>query len=1134
MRWFRRAFFYFLVLMAGLLLVVFIFGQQIGRYLLRRTITGLGRAISGSVCYESIKGDIFSHPQVSKLLVISGSDTIFINRVTVRYNPLTLLRSKIVLSEVEILEPDIRIAQLGTDKVGGEKRGFRFPNVVIRRLEIRDGRLSLNRKLRADSMGMSLSLTAYGSNLQTNLDSLWCRLVDEEVSVRKLGAAILLNQDSIQVRNLVLMTTASRLRANINLNFTTGKFEINQVELGMNMQEILKVPGGLQLKGWAKKGERGLMVEAAGTASALVFQKMKLPPLSGHFQLLDSMAILKINGEDKELGRANIEAKLNLGNFLFNATVAIETIPVNRFVATSPEFALTATIEVAGRLNSLGVLAKKRTEKLRAPDSVNLRVRGSAQGLGVDTLYAVIDYQGEGVELREVAVSGPVGEFRFKGRVKKDLLVAQCEMSDFDLGVAGRFFRTNLTGRADGLLKLGLSGDSWILNGLVRVNGFGTKGFEVTNGLIQADVVGKDGRQPGIPSQISGRVAVGGEGIKAGGQEWNWAQFVWTGPEFELRLEQDSIQVAALGDLNFEGARLAALIRSMQMVAWEETIRLKDSCEIVLNRDTLKISGAKVDMAEGRVELDLRIPPNTSPEVHLNAQQVNLQRIVRIAGQDIELSGIIGIEVRGSDRLTADFTVKDLKLSSAQIDIKHLTGELLLTQDDITVNYIKFVHHLDTTLIMGIIGYSRHPKFKIKRANLQLNLADPGIWVLSITQPYVEFREGRVYAQTQLQWEPEGLTLLGRGRVNDGVMFVPSVAAEVDRIQAELTFIKDRIVLEKLSGTTTRGILTGEGFAQLNPAWQCESLRYQTHFTKASVIPIPSVYAIGGGDITVSWRQGERVLISGEAIIDDALATMGFGGQSAGREADSSGVNYDIHIKGDRGIWLRNPQADIEFGIDLTVRMVDGEALYSGEMVSRQGAIYYLDHTLHLVEGRLTFDNVNGFDPQLNLIAEAPVSGRRNNGPNKIILKVTGSLQEPLFSFSSEPPVWDETQIISYLSLNVTMDELSVLEQKELLSRLLADRVLGYFQTQVSKRVREYISLDYLEVETGIIGKETAKVTLGKYVTQNLYVSYTQNFTDEFQPAFRIEYYLNRRNELVAERLANGRSSLRYQFKLRF
>ncbi|MCX7732542.1 MAG: translocation/assembly module TamB [candidate division WOR-3 bacterium] len=1134
MRILRRIVIYFLGAVVVVLITGFMLRQQLARLVIRRTVAGLSRSINGFVVYEGIEGDIFSSPGIRNLKVMIRSDTYSFELVKVRYDLRSLLQRRIVLKEVDIINPDIRIAAGDTGGGTSQFKPIHLPNIAVHRLQIHNCRVWYDRQLRIDSAGFVLGLDANGTRLVMKVDSVHFRLTKEKISVARTGALITLVNDSLTVRNLEILTAHSRFTADGYVNLATGAVVIDRAELGVSLQEILKIPGQAQLRGSVHKtgGER--RVELNGWVADLEQNELKLPRLTGACTLADSLLELKISGGSPELGAVVVNGRFNLSNFLFRAAIVMESVPVNRFMHSLPEFGLSARLDAYGRLNSLGQMLKM-PDAGKGSDSLVIRLNGSASELGVETLAAVINYEHQAVELRELFIDGPAGRFNFVGRAKKGMLLAQCEMSGFDLKIAGKFLKVGLSGRADGRLRMTLAGDSWGFSGLVRVAGFGANGFEVTTGLIQADLSGRGGGVGlRLGEQVSGRLAVGGEGVKLAGREWNWAQFVWTGPEFDLQFEEDSTQLRMLGDVSLESSGLSAVIRDMNLVIRGDTVSLIDSCEVALHRDTLAVNGVRLSIAGGETEFELELTAGSISHLYLIGHQLNLKNLATLAGLKLDVSGSADISVAGSDSLTVDLKVDGLKLPAAELDFNFLKSRLAIFRNNVDIDYIKFVHHIDTSEIKGVLRYEWQPVLSIRQADLTVVLADPGNWILKVTRPYVEIPEGRIYALVQADWEPGMLNLSGRARVNDGVLIVPSVAARAERIQAELSFQKDRIVLEKLSGVTTRGVLTAEGFVQLNPALQVESLRYQTHFTGVSAVPIPAVYAIGSGDITVSWREGELALISGEARIDDALATIGFGGQPGAGGNGGSDINYDIRVRGERGLWLRNPQADIELGVDLTVRKIGEDVLYSGEMVSRQGRIYYLDHTLQLTEGRLLFDNVSSFNPQLDLTAELPVSGRHTNGPERLRLRVTGSLQEPVFAFSAEPPVWDETQIITYLSLNVTMDELSAMEQKELLSRLLAERVLGYFQTQVSKRVRDYISLDYLELETGLGGSEAARVTVGKYVTRNLYVSYTQSFADDFQPAFRIEYYLNRRNELVAERSMDGRYSLRYRFKLRF
>ncbi|MGQ9679118.1 MAG: translocation/assembly module TamB domain-containing protein, partial [bacterium] len=478
---------------------------------------------------------------------------------------------------------------------------------------------------------------------------------------------------------------------------------------------------------------------------------------------------------------------------------------------------------------------------------------------------------------------------------------------------------------------------------------------------------------------------------------------------------------------------------------------------------------------------------------------------------------------------------KHTPIPKENLNLKYLRGELIANRNGGRLEELEFVSREDTSRVKGDFTWSWEKGFRLEGAQLDFSLVDPGGWIFEVTKPYVEVAEGMIFGKINVDWQPDRLTLSGRARVTQGVMKIPAIATTVEAVEAEMTFQEDRVVFEKLSGKSVRGVVTVGGVVDLDPAGEVDSIVFKTHFTGVSAIPLPGVYAIGRGEIDITWHRGdERAFISGDVVVDEALVAIGFGPQNG--LGSTSSIDYDLRIRAERGVWLRNRESDIELGVDLIIRRVgDDELIFSGELASRQGNIYYLDHILRVTEGKLRFENVSQFDPRLDIIAELPISRNgKNDQPEKIILSLTGTLSEPSFGFRTEPPIWDESQILSYLSLNVTMDEISALEQKELLSRLLSERLLGYFQTQVAKKVRDFVSLDYLELETGILSGQGARVTVGKYVGRNMYVSYTQNFTNELNPAFVVEYYLNRRNELIAERSAEGRYSLRYRFKLRF
>jgi autotransporter translocation and assembly factor TamB len=153
----------------------------------------------------------------------------------------------------------------------------------------------------------------------------------------------------------------------------------------------------------------------------------------------------------------------------------------------------------------------------------------------------------------------------------------------------------------------------------------------------------------------------------------------------------------------------------------------------------------------------------------------------------------------------------------------------------------------------------------------------------------------------------------------------------------------------------------------------------------------------------------------------------------------------------------------------------------------------------------------------------------------KIKLQMAGTLKQPVFNFSSDPAVLSQDDIMSYLTLNVTPQEISVTEQRAIFNKFVTERFLGYFEREIAKKLRSYIGLDYFQFESGLFeGGKTAKVTVGKYIARNLYATYTHNISGFTQDIFKVEYYINQSNGLIGERDEQGHYRLRYQFKFRY
>jgi len=556
--------------------------------------------------------------------------------------------------------------------------------------------------------------------------------------------------------------------------------------------------------------------------------------------------------------------------------------------------------------------------------------------------------------------------------------------------------------------------------------------------------------------------------------------------------------------------------------------------DVTWRPESLSIGDGRWQVAGGQVSAELAVRRAGGIRAAVDGSGLNLRKLQKLVRLPAELWGTVDFRLAGEDSFSLGISAQDLGAPEIGLAVKDLGLEASLSRSRARLDRLWFVHDVETTSVSGWLEYDSSG---VRDLDLRAAIADPGPWVLFFLKQTLDLRDGKVYGQLALGGGFTEPNLVGRARVVDGRVFVPAVSTEVERVNAELTAGGSRVTVEKLSGGSGRGIVTASGFVDLGTDWVAESLWFRVRPDAASLSPLPQVFAVASADLVLAQRLNRPLFVSGTVHVEEALLAFGFGPSTpppAATAVDST--VYDIRVLAERGVWLRNDAADIELAADFTLHRSATEELYTGQFTTRQGTLYYLDHTLQVTRGELRFDNISSLNPALDIVAELPVRHRqdRNAAPDSIVLSLGGTLLRPDFRLSAVPPVWDENQIITYLNLNVTPEELADIENRQAATRYLSERLLGYFQTQAAKRLRKFVGLDELRLESGLTGREGYRVTVGKYIGRDLYVTYSQGFSGTLQPAFTVEYFLSPRSGIVGAKSEEGRYSVRYRFRLKY
>ncbi len=589
-------------------------------------------------------------------------------------------------------------------------------------------------------------------------------------------------------------------------------------------------------------------------------------------------------------------------------------------------------------------------------------------------------------------------------------------------------------------------------------------------------------------------------------------------------------------------------------------INLKDICRII---------GIPISV-EGILDFSLHSLTNSNSDTDGFRQ-------IRYSNQsDTKRSGY-SLSVRGRElKIPIDFLrqfvdfkqnekyeIRKANKDISTIELKHLESKAIWDETCFYLKHLSFVHAQDTSYLFGTVNIFNGSS-KDHSIDLDVVLADPGPWIFFFLKNILNVQQSKIYGQGKITGSLNHPILSGEVKVSDAKLLINSTQTLCRKVDAELIFSQQKIFLNNLKGYAGEGLVLANGFTKLINFTRLETLAYQIEFHDAPIRPHKDVFGIASGKMFINYKpeltnQNVHPLsLAGTIIIKEGLLTTEFAEpiyQSPisienGSEPD---IDLNLTISAERGIWLRNRLCDIELSANLNIfsqsstdnlmynpltKPAANIITYSGQLKALQGVFYYLDHPLKITKGIIEFDNIAELDPLLEINAEVLTRPLETSAGSreriKIILSLTGRFKEPVFTLLSEPPVLSENDIISYLNFNVTWQEMTSQELKDAFGTAISEKLLGYFERQITKRIRDLTLLDYLWIESGLFSKTGAKVTVGKYIGSHLYFTYEYNISGTSNDIFRLEYYLAKSHQIIGERDLDNRYNIKYQYKIRY
>ncbi len=310
------------------------------------------------------------------------------------------------------------------------------------------------------------------------------------------------------------------------------------------------------------------------------------------------------------------------------------------------------------------------------------------------------------------------------------------------------------------------------------------------------------------------------------------------------------------------------------------------------------------------------------------------------------------------------------------------------------------------------------------------------------------------------------------------------------------------------------------------------------------------------GTVTVLHATMTRELDSEMGLLGfGAAEAAASGGTITGTTAETGiPLTYEVQILAPQTLRIDNALAHIVASGDLTVRGTYDHPSITGRVDINRGEAIFQGNRYVVTRGAVEFTNPAAIDPEFDIEAETRIRVRSGNGFQygqnyRVTVAVRGTTARLTPVFSSDPQL-PQIDIISLMfgetdPTKLNEAELRTLDASQranlnLLQASAARLLTSPISAQVGKVVERTLGVDTVQI-TPLLGfsdtaqlSPTARVTLGKRVSDRVFVTYTRALNTGRAEVILLEYDQNEQLSWVLSKNEDQSFALDFRVRHRF
>ena len=377
--------------------------------------------------------------------------------------------------------------------------------------------------------------------------------------------------------------------------------------------------------------------------------------------------------------------------------------------------------------------------------------------------------------------------------------------------------------------------------------------------------------------------------------------------------------------------------------------------------------------------------------------------------------------------------------------------------------------------------------------------------------------QGRVEVDMGVGGSLEKWDLNGGVTLSDGRYENVELGVLLDCIQGRLSAEGRALKLIDLTATDgVSGTIALRGRAEVEPPFQTE---IALTMKQATLLRKETLTVTAGGSLDVKGNK-DRMDLTGEINLDRTEITIpkrfppdvtvipvkiiNDPAAASSEKAKSGGgatvIQMDLEVNIPDKFFVRGRGLDAEFKGRLKVQGPADNPVVRGTLNVVRGTFQCLSRTFNIVSGQIAFDGATPPVPYLN------INTRVNAGEITARVDISGPADAFKLKLSSQPPL-PQDEIMAQILFGQSVAKLNTFQALQLAYSV--NELAGGYGPDVIGKTRDLLGLDRLGFSGGEQeGKNNAddsddsngpSITLGKYVTDRVYVGVEQDLTDAKQ-----------------------------------